>query len=72
VIARPAHNSDPCSVSALEVFRLRAWARAYLFAVGELGLIEAVDALAAYAIVTGIDQDTAQRIMADAFGKVRE
>jgi len=76
VTARAAHNSDPCSVPALEVFRLRAWARAYLFGVGELEPHEAVDVLQAAAVSTGlVDQigvDGVQRIMADEFGKVCE
>jgi len=67
--AQPVRS--PCSVPAVDVLRLRAWARATLFAAGELDLHTAVDVLAAYAAVTGIDPDIAQEIMATEFGKAR-
>jgi hypothetical protein len=54
-----------------QVFRLRCWAQATLYAAGELDLIEAVDALQAAAVSTGlvesIGQDAVQAIMAEAF-----
>jgi hypothetical protein len=58
--------------SPVDVFALRCWARAYLWAIGELGLHEAVDVLAADAVRNLIDTDTAQKILADAFAPYRE
>jgi hypothetical protein len=62
--------------SPLAVFTARAEARAILFAAGELDLHQAVDALQAAAIRDGLvaelGQDEVQRIMAEAFHKVRE
>jgi hypothetical protein len=60
----------------LEVFRLRAWARAYLVGAGELELREAVDVLQADAVATGlvdeIGQDELQQIMSHAFAGARD
>ena len=57
-----------------EVFALRCWARARLYAEGELELAEAVDALQAaaeaYGLVADIGQDAVQAILAAAFAKV--
>jgi len=50
-----------------EVLALRAWARAYLWRIGEYELTEAVDPLAEFAARWGIDTDVAQQIMAEAF-----
>jgi hypothetical protein len=62
-------------VDPLEAFRARCWARARLFAAGELGLHQAVDALQADAISSGlvhqIGQDVAQSIMAREFARAR-
>jgi len=62
-------------VSPEESFRLRAWARAYLFAAGEIGLLDAVDALQAMAVDSGLvrdlGQDAIQTIMAREFARVR-
>jgi hypothetical protein len=67
----PETRPDP-----LAVFGLRAWARATLWQCGELDLHEAVDALQAHAIRTGLvaelGQDAVQNIMANAFGQVLE
>jgi hypothetical protein len=61
----------PRAADALEVFRVRAEARAHLYAAGELDLIAAVDVLQDAAIATGlrdqIGQDGAQAIIAAAF-----
>jgi hypothetical protein len=71
VLAQPvsAAKADP-----REVFQLRCWARAYLYAAGELELPEAVDALQAaaeaYGLVDELGQDAVQAIIASAFAKV--
>ena len=60
----------------LDVLKLRAWARAYLYAIGELTLHEAVDILQRDAqrdgLVDEIGQDGVQQILADAFRPYRE
>ena len=48
---------------------LRAWARAYLWRIGEYELAEAVDPLAEFAARNGIDTDKAQAILAEEFGR---
>jgi hypothetical protein len=57
-----------------EVFELRAWARATLWQVGEFDLHEAVDALQAAAVATGLitefGQDEVQQVTARAFAEV--
>jgi hypothetical protein len=62
-------------LTATDIFRARAEARAALFAAGELDLQEAVDALQAAAIRSSllgeIGQDAVQAIMAEAFRRVR-
>jgi hypothetical protein len=62
--------------SALEVFIARAEARALLWQAGEFDLHQAVDELQAAAerdgLVTLLGQDEVQRLMAEAFRKVRE
>ena len=62
--------------SPLAVVIARAEARATLWQVGELDLHEAVDELQAAAVVSGLvaklGQDEVQRLMAEAFRKVRE
>jgi hypothetical protein len=64
------------SVDLMAVFKERCWARARLFAEGELELHDAVDELQSSAVRTGliaaIGQDAVQTMMADAFGTVRE
>jgi hypothetical protein len=58
-------------LSALEVFRARAEARAHLYAAGELELHETVDVLQDAAertgLVTSLGQDAVQALMAAAF-----
>jgi hypothetical protein len=72
-----AHARCPqaASVDLAATFVLRCWARAHLFAEGELDLAEAVDELQESAMkngmVDGIGQDAVQGMMADAFGAVR-
>ncbi len=60
----------------LDVLRLRAWARAHLYAEGELDLLDAVDALQSaaehYGLVAELGQDAIQQIIADAFRPVHE
>jgi hypothetical protein len=59
----------------LAVFRLRAWARGYLWSICELDLHEAVDVLQAEAerdgLVSRIGADGVQAILADAFHQFR-
>jgi hypothetical protein len=61
--------------SPVDVFRARAEARAFLFAAGELDLHEAVDALQANAVASGllvsIGQDAVQAILSIAFREAR-
>jgi hypothetical protein len=60
----------------IDAFRERAWARAYLWAAGDLDLHEAVDPLQFDAEASGLvaraGQDAVQRILADAFRSFRE
>ena len=60
----------------LDVFALRAWARAYLWSIGELTRHEAVDVLQHDAerdgLVDELGQDGVQKILADAFAAFRE
>jgi hypothetical protein len=61
--------------SPLDVLKLRAWARAYLWWAGEIESIQAaVDPLQAFAVASGLvdelGQDAVQQIIADAFGEV--
>jgi hypothetical protein len=62
--------------AALDAFRERAEARAYLWAVGEYTLAEAVGILQRDAerdgLVKSIGQDAVQQILADAFRPHRE
>jgi hypothetical protein len=64
----------PRLAGALEVFTLRCWASARLFAEGEIDLHQAVDELQAAAerdgLVDQISQDEVQAIIAEAFAKV--
>jgi hypothetical protein len=73
--AQFAHKATLYAILASEIFRVRAEARAILYAVGELELHEAVDKLQADAEVNGliaeIGQDAVQHIMSEAFAKVR-
>jgi hypothetical protein len=67
------HTTAPAPRDVLE---LRAWARAYLYSIGELTLHEAVDILQRDAQRSGlvrlIGQDAVQQILADAFRPYRE
>jgi hypothetical protein len=60
--------------TALDIFTARCEARAMLFAIGDYTLHDAVDALQAAAVESGlvgeIGQDAVQEIMARAFAKV--
>jgi hypothetical protein len=71
----PVRHSE-IRLDALEVFELRCWARAYLWAACELDLHEAVDVLQTDAVKSGlvdeIGQDAVQRVLADAFHRLRE
>ena len=58
--------------SLLDMFEQRCWARALLWHEWCFDLHEAVDVLAADAERDGIDTDTAQAIMADAFGATHD
>jgi hypothetical protein len=64
------------TVPALDIFIARCEARAKLWQVGELSLHDAVDALQAAAVrsglVTEIGQDHVQAIMAEAFAALRD
>jgi hypothetical protein len=63
------------SVDLIAVFRERCWARARLFAEGEIELHDAVDELQNSAMRDGLvavlGQDRVQQFMSDAFGAVR-
>lgn len=63
-------------VDPLDVLAARADARAYLWAIGEYELTEAVDALQAAAVRDGLidqlGQDAVQAMLADAFRRYRE
>jgi hypothetical protein len=65
----------PRPAGALEVFTLRCWGRARLFAEGEIDLHTAVDVLQLDAerdgLVTLLGQDAVQKIISKAFGVVR-
>jgi hypothetical protein len=67
------HTTAP---SPREVLELRAWARAYLYSIGELTLHEAVDVLQRDAqrdgLIAELGRDAVQQILADAFGPYRE
>ena len=71
---RPGRSARD-EIAVLDAFRERAWARAYLWSVGELDLHEAVDQLQRDAerdgLVGLIGQDSVQQIMADAFRPYR-
>ena len=68
--ATAIHHAE-LSPSAVEVFRLRCWARAHLWAAGVLGLHEAVDVLQSDAerdgLIDNIGQDAVQAIIAENF-----
>jgi hypothetical protein len=70
---RPARAPAIRRPSSLDVFRERAWARAYPWRAGELDLHEAVDVLQRDAerdgLVKRIGQDAVQQILAAAFGE---
>lgn len=61
--------------SDIEIFRERCQARALLWALGELSMPEAVDALHEWSIGRGLvrelGQDAVQAIIAKAFAEVR-
>jgi hypothetical protein len=69
-------NPEAASVDLVAVFQEQCWARAHLYAEGELELHDAVDELQNSAmnngLVAAIGQDAVQTMMADAFGAVRE
>jgi hypothetical protein len=71
----PVRHSE-LRLDPLEVFKLRCWARAYLWAACELDLHQAVDVLQADAVRDGlvdtVGQSEVQSIMADAFHRMRE
>jgi hypothetical protein len=74
---RVAARAEPAlRPSALAIFIARAEARALLWQIGEFDLHQAVDELQRAAerdgIVLDIGQDATQKIIADAFAKVRE
>jgi hypothetical protein len=64
------------SASVQRVFRLRAWARAYLWAIGELDLHDAVDVLQDAAerdgLVAQLGADKVQEIVSAAFAEVEQ
>jgi hypothetical protein len=69
-----ARNVVARRVDPLAAFKLRCWARSYLWAVNEFDLHEAVDVLQRDAdrdgLVDKLGQDEVQRIMAAAFHEV--
>jgi hypothetical protein len=70
-----ARAAAATSVDLATVFKARCWARAGLFAEGEMDLHDAVDKLQADAVrdglVAALGQDRVQWMMADVFGAVR-
>jgi hypothetical protein len=66
--------AKPTIISKFEIFIARAWARATLFAAGEMTLHNAVDELQQYAVVSGLvaelGQDEIQHVMSAAFANV--
>jgi hypothetical protein len=75
---RTAHigaAAKPITLSKVEIFTARAWARATLFAAGEMTLHTAVDQLQQDAVASGLvaelGQDEIQHIMSAAFATVR-
>jgi hypothetical protein len=60
----------------LDVLALRAWARAYLWSIGEYTLQEAVDVLQHDAerdgLLDELGEDGVQQVIADAFAPFRE
>jgi hypothetical protein len=71
-----AQVPTPQNPTLRRAFEARAWARARLYAEGELELLDAVDELQAAAEQSGrvdeIGQDAVQAIMAEAFAAVRD
>jgi hypothetical protein len=69
-------SPPPVRVDPLSAFRLRAWARAYLWSVGEYDLHTAADHLQRVAerdmLIERIGQDQVQSIIAGAFLPFRE
>jgi hypothetical protein len=69
------HPPRAASVDVLGAFQLRCWARAWLFAEGELDLHDAVDELQLSAardgLVAAIGHDAVQDLIGNAFGAVR-
>jgi hypothetical protein len=69
------HPPQAASVDVEAAFQLRAWARAWLFAEGELELHDAVDELQLSAVrdglVAAVGQDRVQDLIGKAFGAVR-
>jgi hypothetical protein len=71
----PFFRPQQIHLDSLEVFQLRCWARAALWQASEFSLAEAVDTLQDFAVDSGltgrIGVDEVQRLMANAFAKVR-
>jgi hypothetical protein len=74
-LKHPVAAARAVRVDPLKAFELRCWARAYLWAAGEYTLHESVDELQRAAerdgLVARLGQDCIQRIMRDAFHRVR-
>jgi hypothetical protein len=70
--AVPKYLDHERAPDPLDVLRCRAEARAYLVALGDLDLIDAVDALQHFAVTSGLvarlGQDAVQTVLHDAFG----
>jgi hypothetical protein len=69
-------DPEATSVDLVAVFEARCWARAHLYAEGEVDLNDAVDELQSTAmsngLVAAIGQDAVQAAVSDAFGAVRK
>jgi hypothetical protein len=75
-LRHPVTAARAVRVDALKAFELRCWARATLWAAGEFDLHQAVDVLQRAAerdgLVEQLGQDAVQRLMRDAFHRVRD
>lgn len=74
-LAEKTRRVCPAPITNAKIFKERCEVRAFLFAIGEYDLQEAVDVLQATAEASGlvdeVGQEAVQALMAEAFGRVR-